>query len=90
MAAPSYITGVVTVTAAATPVCVVNTGNDGVLVANTGSHAVFLGGAGVTASTGFPLEAKASVVVPSTGGHLNELFAITASETSTVAFLFPQ
>lgn len=84
------MTGVVTVKAKATLVCQVNTGNDGVLVQNTGSTAVVLGGPEVTASTGYPLAAKASVTVPSVGGHLNELYAITESGETTVAFLYPQ
>jgi hypothetical protein len=90
MAGPSFIAGVVTVKAKATLVCQLNTGNDGILVQNTGSVAVLLGGPEVTASTGYPLAAKTSIVVPSVGGHLNELFAITESGETTVAFLYPQ
>jgi len=84
-----YINGAVSVTSAATFVCTVGAESDGVLVANIGSTAVVLGGSGVTATTGIPLAASASVLVPSVGGVTHDLYAITASSTSTVTFLFP-
>lgn len=91
MANATYESGTVSVTAAATHICTVSNGTTGVLIANTGSVSVFLGGPDVGAS-GFPVGAGDSVIVPAPVGRFEceagcDLYAITSSETSTVAYL---
>lgn len=87
-----YSQGSVTVTSTATLVCQVGPEQDGVIVTNTGSAQVFLGGRTLTASgatQGIPLAANATITVPSLGSVTHSLFAVTASGTSTVNFLYP-
>lgn len=87
-----YSQGAVSVTSTATLVCQVGPENDGVLIYNSGSAAVFLGGRSVTASgatQGISLAPSAMITVPSLGGVTHSLYAVTASGTSTVNFLFP-
>lgn len=87
-----YAQGTVTVTSTQTLLCTVAAENDGVMVTNTGSATVYLGGRTLTATgatQGLPLAANASLLVPSVGGYTHTLNAITASGTSTVAYLFP-
>lgn len=61
--------------------------NDGVLLSS--SATVYVGPAGVTASTGFPVAADTPVKVPTTGAEELELFGITSTGTATVSYLFP-
>ncbi|MBO0880945.1 MAG: hypothetical protein J2P17_11500, partial [Mycobacterium sp.] len=61
--------------------------NDGVLV--NSSAAAYIGGPGVTASTGFPVAANTPVRVPTTGAEPLALYAITSSGTATVSYIFP-
>jgi hypothetical protein len=61
--------------------------NDGVLV--NSSAAAFIGPAGVTTTTGFPLTANAPVLVPTTGAESLTLYAVVASGTATVSVIFP-
>lgn len=87
-----YAQGSVSITTSGGLVCLVAPENDGVLVANTGTVTVYLGGSTVTASgasQGIPLAAGASVLVPALGGTAHSLFAVTASGTSTVNYLYP-
>lgn len=87
-----YSQGSVSVTSTATLVAQVGPENDGVLVYNAGASTVYLGGRSVTASgaaQGIPLAASATITVPSLGGVSHSLYAVTASGTSTVNFLFP-
>ena len=53
------------------------------------SAAAFVGGSGVTASTGFPVAANTTVLIPTTGAEELELYAVVASRTATVSYLFP-
>jgi hypothetical protein len=88
----NYAHGTVTVTSTPAVLCTVGLESDGVIIANTGAATVFLGGRTVTATgatAGVPLAAGASMTVPSVGGLTHALFAVTASTSSTVAFLFP-
>jgi hypothetical protein len=66
---------------------------DGILIQNLGSVTVYLGGSTVTANTastgGYQLAASASVLVPTTGASAEGLYAITASSTANVAYLYP-
>ena len=50
---------------------------DGVLVSS--SAAAFLGGSGVTTTTGFPIAANTPVLVPTTGSEPLSLFAVVAA-----------
>jgi hypothetical protein len=87
-----YAQGAVSISAIATLVCQVGPENDGVLVNNSGSATVYLGGRSVTASgaaQGIPLLANATITVPSLGSVTHSLYAITASGTSTVSYLYP-
>jgi hypothetical protein len=61
--------------------------NDGVLVSS--SAAAFIGGAGVTTTTGFPIPVTTPVLVPTTGAEVLQLFAVVASGTATVSVIFP-
>jgi hypothetical protein len=81
-----------TVSSTATLIATVSSDADGILVYNAGSVTVYLGGGTVASSganEGFPLAASSSVLVPSTGGSPNQLYAITASSTAAVIVLFP-
>jgi hypothetical protein len=60
---------------------------DGVLV-TASTTGVFLGGAGVTVSTGLPIPATTPVLVPTTGAEPLSLFAVTAT-SATVSTLYP-
>jgi hypothetical protein len=61
--------------------------NDGVLVSS--SAAAFIGGSGVTTTTGFPIAANTPVLVPTTGAEALSLYAVVSSGTATVSTLFP-
>jgi hypothetical protein len=84
-----FQSGVVSVGTTATLICTVGSApeNDGVLI--SASAAVFIGGPGVTASTGFPVTANTPVTVPTTGAESLALYGITSSSTSNVAYIFP-
>lgn len=61
--------------------------NDGVLVQS--SAAAFIGPAGVTTTTGFPIAANTPVLVPTTGAESLSLYAVVGSGTATVSTIFP-
>lgn len=84
-----FQTGQVAVSTTATLVATVGPApdNDGVLISS--SAAAFIGGAGVTASTGFPVAANTPVTVPTTGAEALALYAITSTGTATVSYIFP-
>lgn len=63
-------------------------GQAGVLVYNAGADTIYLGDNGVTASTGFPVAASATQLVPTVGGVVNQLYAIAATGTNDVYVLF--
>lgn len=88
MANASYITGSVSVGTTATKVCTVPTENDDVLV-YCSAVAVF-GGPGVTATTGVTVPATTLTHIPSTGAYPHDLYAIVATTTSTVTFMYPE
>lgn len=60
---------------------------DGVLVSS--SAAAFIGGAGVTSSTGFPIAATTPVLVPTTGSEPLTLYAVVSTGTATVSVIYP-
>lgn len=86
-----FQSGVVSVGTTATLICTVGSApeNDGVLINNGGSVTVYLGGSGVTASTGFPVAENTTVTVPTTGAEGLALYGITSSSTSNVAYIYP-
>ena len=91
MANSPYIAGTVSVGSTATLLCSPAASSGGVLVQN-GSTAIFLGGPGVTssgASQGLSVAANATVTVPTVGYAVHDLWAVTASGSSSVSFLFP-
>jgi hypothetical protein len=83
----SYVNGSVTVGTTATLVCTVSAENDDVLVSC--SAATVFGGPSVTATTGVSIPATTLVHIPSTGGYVHDLYAIVATGSSTVTYLFP-
>ena len=82
-------TGQISVGTTATLVCTVGAypDNDGVLISS--SAAAFIGGSGVTASTGFPVGENTPVTVPTTGAEPIEVYAVVSSGTATVSYCFP-
>ncbi|KEF99966.1 MULTISPECIES: hypothetical protein [Mycobacterium] len=82
-------TGQVSVGTTATLVCSVGAvpDSDGVLI--NSSAAAFIGGPGVTASTGFPVGINTPVKFPTTGAEPVAVYAITSSGTATVSYAFP-
>jgi hypothetical protein len=82
-------TGQVTVNTSATLVCTVGSvpDSDGVLI--NSSAAAFVGGAGVTTSTGFPVAANTPVLFPTTGAEPVAVYAVVSSSTATVSYAFP-
>lgn len=90
MANQSYGNGAVTVTTTATKVCTIPAENDDVLVYC--SAATIFGGPSVTATgatMGVTVPASTLVHIPSAGGVVHDLYAIVASSTSTVSYLYP-
>jgi hypothetical protein len=53
------------------------------------SAAAFIGGAGVTTTTGFPIAANTAVSVPTTGSEPLSLFAVVTTGTATVSVIYP-
>lgn len=91
----SYKNGVISVGTIATLIATPGSTpeNSGVLIQNNGATPVYLGGSTVTAGTtstgGLQVAAGATVNVPTTGSASEALYAIVASGTANVAFLFP-
>lgn len=86
----SYVQGSVTVGTTATLVCTVAPENDDVLVSC--SAATVFGGPTVTATgatAGPSIPATTPTHIPSVGSGVHDLYAIVASGTSTVAYLYP-
>jgi hypothetical protein len=61
--------------------------SDGLLVSS--SAAAFIGPAGVTTTTGFPIAANTPVLVPTTGSEPLSLYAVVASSTATASTIYP-
>lgn len=82
-------TGQVSVGATATLVCTVGSvpDSDGVLISS--SAAAFVGGAGVTESTGFPVAANTPTLFPTTGAEPVAVYAVVGTGTATVSYAFP-
>jgi hypothetical protein len=90
MANQTYAQASVTVTTTATKVCTVPAENSDVLVYC--SAATVFGGPSVTATGatgGVTVPATTLTRIPSVGGVVHDLYAIVASSTSTVAYLYP-
>lgn len=82
----SYSSGSVSVGTTATLIAVVPEGYTGVALVSS-SAAAFIGGPGVTTTTGFPVAANTPVQVPSGKGNARALYAVVASGTATVSYL---
>lgn len=80
----SLATGQVTVAATATLVVAARAGRGYVLVQNLGTTAVYLGGAGVTTSTGMLLQGVAGAIVKIDAAAA--IYGIVASGTQAVSF----
>lgn len=85
MANQPYVSGQVTVGTTATLIASPS-GPGGILVSC--SAATFLGGAGVTTSTGISV-GTGPVVIP-TEGAAHDLYGVVASGTATVSYIYPQ
>lgn len=88
----AYQHGTVSVTTTATLVCE-PAGVNGVLIQNNTGTAVsvYLGGAGVTASgatAGYVLTQNSAVLIPAVAGAECALYAITASGTASITYLY--
>jgi hypothetical protein len=83
----AYASGQVTATTTATSI--VTTGpapnNDSILISS--SAAAYIGGAGVTTATGFPIAANQLVLLPTTGAENPTLYGVVASGTATISYL---
>lgn len=63
------------------PTGVTQPGTAAVVISNLGANPVFLGGPGVTATTGVQVAAGANLILPSAG---SAIYAIAATGTNTV------
>lgn len=61
--------------------------NAGILISS--SAAAFIGPAGVTTTTGFPVLANTPTTVPTTGAASEGLYAVVSSSTATVSYIYP-
>ena len=59
--------------------------NDSVLI--SASAACFVGGPGVTTTTGLPIPATTPTKIPTTGAETLQLYGVCASGTVTVSYL---
>ncbi len=84
-----YKTAQVSVGTNATLVATISSVPDtgGVLVYS--SAAGYIGGSGVTTTTGFPIAATTPLLVPTTGAEPLSLYAVVSSSTATVSVIFP-
>lgn len=85
MANQPYVSGQVSVGTTAT--LVASPGNLGGITVSCSAATVF-GGAGVTTTTGLSVPATTITTLP-TEGPAHDLYAVVASGTSTVSFLYP-
>jgi hypothetical protein len=60
---------------------------DGVLI--NSSATAFVGGQGVTTTTGFPVAANTPVLFPTTGAESLAVYAVVSTDTATVSYAFP-
>jgi hypothetical protein len=83
----AYLSGQVSVGTTATALFTTGPArnNDSVLVSST--TAAFIGGAGVTTTTGLAIPASTPVLVPTTGAENDQLFAVVGTGTATVSYL---
>lgn len=80
--------GQVSVGTTAVLLCTPSNTDAGVLVNNGGSVVVYVGPSGVTASTGFPIAAAATVAIPTIAGIAMPIYAVAASSTATVSYFY--
>jgi hypothetical protein len=85
----TYESGQVTVGSTATLIGNFGYNQSGVLINNSSSEIVYLGGSGVTSTTGLPLPVSSTIVIPTNGGVINSLYGITSTSTSKVSYLIP-
>lgn len=93
MANPTYNAGTAAVTTTAAVACTLSAATtDGAMLQNVGSTTIYLGGFTVTATgatAGFPRAENASLTLASTGGQPHDLYAVVASGTGSLAYIFP-
>lgn len=82
-----FSSGQVSVGTTATLIGTFEGNQSGVLISS--SAACFIGGSGVTTTTGFPVPITTPVLVPTNGGVNSQLYAVVASSTATVSFIHP-
>lgn len=86
--AGSYASGSTSVTTTAVLVAVVSAENSGILVSC--SATTYFGAPGVTSETGLSVPANTVQWIPSAAGIEHALYAVTATGSSTVTWLFPE
>lgn len=59
--------------------------NDSVLI--SASAAAFVGGPGVTTTTGLPIPASTPTLIPTTGAESLQLYGVVSSGTATISYL---
>lgn len=82
-----FKSGQVSVGTTATLIGTFEGNQSGLLISS--SAACFVGGSGVTTSTGFPVAATTPVLVPTNGGVNGQLYAVVSTGTATVSYLHP-
>jgi hypothetical protein len=86
----TYLSGSTSVGTTATLILTFPAEHGGVLLSNTGtSNICYVGNTSVTATTGIPIAAGATLLVPSVGGSSRPLYGITSTSTPTITFLAP-
>lgn len=93
MALSNYANGATTITTTPTLICTPEAESNGVIIQNNGTPTIYIGGANVTATgayQGISLAANTTITVPTQGGNPHQLYAITASSTATVTWLYPE
>jgi hypothetical protein len=85
VANPVYVSNQVTV--GTSPTLIATPGTAANMVITNGAAVVFLGGSGVTTTTGLSVAANATVTIPVTGGQQASLYGVSAT-SSVVSYLF--
>lgn len=79
--------GQVLVGTTATLVCNVPPDPDGVVISSTAP--AFVGGPGVSTTTGFTVPANTPITIPTTGAFGIAVYAVVSTGTATVSYAFP-
>jgi hypothetical protein len=83
------VTPVMVTNTSASPLPQIPAGSCAAVIANTSGQTIYLGGSGVTSSTGFPVASGSPpLIIPGyPGSKASTLYAISASSSVTLGFL---